>query len=204
MEKESLKSDTKFNLLDRDSFNVAIISVFSALTVLVGYLLYAIPNFELFSLMLFFCGFSFGKKNGLFISVISVTIFCFLNPMGPSHILLFATQISLYSILSLLGFFSFKYLKNKEYFKPTEDLFVLRVLILLGAVGFSWTFIYDIIATIGGYLPFIELSFEVWIPIFIAGIPFSVIHIVSNTLLYIFVLPAIIQISSKLFKISEF
>jgi len=45
MEKETLKSNTKFNLLDRDSFNVAIIGVFSALTVLVGYLLYAIPNF---------------------------------------------------------------------------------------------------------------------------------------------------------------
>jgi len=93
MEKESLKSDTKFNLLDRDSFNVAIISVFSALTVLVGYLLYAIPNFELFSLMLFFCGFSFGKKNGLFISVISVTIFCFL--IAPSARLKPCLQISL-------------------------------------------------------------------------------------------------------------
>ncbi len=201
MEEETLKTKSKFNLLDQESFNVAVIAVFSALSVLIGFILVAIPNFELFSLMMFFCGFSFGKKNGLSISMISVTIFVFLNPMGASHFLLFSAQLTLYSILSLLGFLVHKYLKNKEYFKPDLDLFVLKVLILFAGVGFSWTLMYDIIATIAGYLPFIEFSIEVYIPIFLAGIPFSVVHIVANTFLFIFVLPALIQINTKIMRV---
>jgi len=199
-EKKSENLKIKFNPLDRESFNVAIVGVFSALSVLAGYLLVAIPNFELFSLMLFFCGFSFGKKNGISISIISVTIFVFLNPMGASHALLFSAQLTLYSILSLLGFLVCKYLRNKEYFKPDLDLYVLKILILFAGVGFSWTLMYDIMATIAGYLPFIEFSIEVYIPILLAGIPFSVVHVVANTLLFIFVLPALIQINTKIMK----
>ncbi len=201
LEEDTTIKNKNISLLDNLTFNIAIIGVFSSLTVVSGLLLAVIPNFELFSLMIFLAGFLFGKKNGLLITAISVIIFAFLNPMGASHVFLFISQMISYSILCLSGIIINTFLNEKEYYKPAEDLYIFRVLILFGGVGFVWTIFSDIFLTLGMYIPLLGIESEIIVPILLAGIPFTIMHVISNILLFVFLLPALIQVSSKIMKI---
>lgn len=200
MEKETTIINKSISIFESESFNLAVVGVFSALIVLVGFLLAAIPNFELFSLMIFFSGFFFGKRNGLLISAISSTIFAFLNPMGASHIFLYLTQMTLYCFLSLIGSLASNFLEKKDYYKPEDDLYIFKILFLFGSVGFLWTLFANISFTLGMYVPSVGIGNDTIILIILAGIPFTIMHVVSNTLLFVFVLPALIQISVKTIK----
>ena len=200
-EEETIIKNKHTSLLDNLNFNIAIVGVFSSLTVVGGFLLAVVPNFELFSLMIFLSGFLFGKKSGLLITTISVIIFAFLNPMGASHIFLFGAQIISYLTLCLSGIIINTFLKEKEYYKPAEDLYIFQVLLIFGGIGFVWTIFSDIFLTLGMYIPLVGIASEIIVPILLAGIPFTIIHVISNTLLFIFVLPALIQICLKVIKL---
>ena len=51
--------------LERPSFRIVLISMFSALAIVLGYMLAYIPNIELFTLSIFLSGFILGKREGI-------------------------------------------------------------------------------------------------------------------------------------------
>ena len=103
--------------LEKPSFKIAILSTFAALAVVFGYMLAFIPNIEIFTLTIFLSGFILGKKEGLFVGLLSSIIFTLLNPLNPSPPPLFLYQITHYSLTGLLGGFLRHYFNKRDYFK---------------------------------------------------------------------------------------
>lgn len=183
--------------LERESFRIALLSIFTALAVVLGYLLATIPNIELFTLMIFLAGFIMGKRDGAIVGAMSSVIFIFFNPYGMSPIPLFGYQVFHYSLVGLIGGLTSDFLSNKEFFKPEKDLFVFPVILTFAIIGAAITFVYDIISTFIGALLFYG-TFEAFWTAYIIGLPFTTIHLIGNTLGFIFLLPALIQIIHKM------
>ena len=61
--------------LERKSFRVALLGIFTALAVVLGYALVFIPNIELFTLMIFLAGFIMGWSDCWFNELIYICIF---------------------------------------------------------------------------------------------------------------------------------
>ena len=183
--------------LKRRSFKIALLSIFTALAVVFGYMLVNIPNIELFTLIIFLSGFIMGKKEGMLVGLLSATIFCLFNLYGASPLPLLAYQLMHYSLTGLAGALTRNYLDKKSYFKPKEDLYVFRVIVLFGFIGGLITFIYDLLSTFFGAILFSQ-SINYFLTTYISGIVFTSIHLIGNILGFIFILPGLIQIIMKL------
>jgi uncharacterized membrane protein len=138
--------------LERASFRVALMGIFTALAVVLGFALVFIPNVELFTLMIFLAGFIMGKKDGAVVGLMSSFIFVFFNPYGVSPLPLFAYQLAHYALVGFLGGVMCSYLSRKEFFKPEDDLYVFPVLLIFALTGAVITFTFDVISTLIGAL----------------------------------------------------
>jgi uncharacterized membrane protein len=181
----------------KKSFRIALISIFSALTVVLGYLLAYIPNIELFTLLIFLSGFVMGKHDGSITGLLSSAIFTFFNPLGASPLPLFIYQLIHYSLTGYSGGLTRKYLNQKNYFRPREDLYNLRVLILFGLIGGIITFVYDILSTLFGGI-IVSFTIEYFMISYISGVFFTTAHLIGNILGFSLILPGLIQIILKI------
>ncbi|MHA1723921.1 MAG: hypothetical protein ACTSXH_03655 [Promethearchaeota archaeon] len=185
--------------LEKKSFHISLISMFTALAVVSGYLLASLPNIEVFTLMIFLSGFIIGKKDGAIVGLMSSVVFVFFNPYGASPLPLFCYQVIHYSLTGFTGGFAFDFLKSKPYFKPNNDLYTLPMMIIFGLMGAIITFIYDIITTIIGTIVFMG-TLDAFFIYYISGILFTTVHLIGNMLGFIFILPGLIQVIYKILK----
>jgi len=183
--------------LQRKSFRIALISMFSALVIVFGYMLAYLPNIEVVCLMVFLSGFILGKKDGIIVGLMSSFIFCFFNPLGVSPLPLLSFQLSFYAFDGFIGAKSSEFLKRKEFFQPKDDLYILPIMAFLGVIGAVLTFIFDILSTIVIALTDFG-TLDVFILYYITGIPFTTVHLIGNTLGYVFILPGLIHLIYKL------
>lgn len=183
--------------LERNSFRIALISTFTALAIVLGYLLAYIPNIELFTLMIFLSGFILGKRDGMMIGLLSSFIFCYFNPFGSSPLPLLAFQLFHYSITGFLGALTNDLLQRKKSFKSSEDLYKFSIMALLGIIGALITANFQIFSSIIYVLSFLG-SLNEFLPYFLTGSIFTAIHIIGNTLGFIFILPGLIQLIRKM------
>ena len=182
--------------LERKSFRIALISTLTALAIVLGYLLAYIPNIELFTLMIFLSGFILGKRDGMLIGLLSSFIFCYFNPFGSSPLPLLAFQLFHYSITGLIGALTNDLLQRKK-FKSSEDLYKFSVMVLLGIIGALITTNFQMFSSIIHVLTFLG-SLDKFLPYFLTGSIFTAIHIIGNTLGFIFILPGLIQLIRKM------
>jgi uncharacterized membrane protein len=195
--KDSIEHYNHSAWLRKQSFRVALIATFSALSVVLGYMLVYIPNIELFTLMIFLSGFVMGKRDGMIIGFLSSAIYTTLNPFGTSPLLLFAYQLLHYTLTGWSGGIIRSYLNKKEYFKPKADLYVLKILVIFGFTGAMLTFIYDILSTLfGGFI--VSYTIEYFLVTYFSGLIFTTVHLIGNVLGFIFILPGLIQLILKL------
>lgn len=177
--------------------SISFISIFTAITIVLGYLMAYIPNIEVFTMMIFLSGFIMSKKEGAIIGLLSSSIFTFFNPLGPSPPPLFLYQLFHYTMTGVLGGLTKDYLRRKEYFKPSEDMYVFRILLLFGFLGAIITFIFDILSTLfGGFV--VSVTIDYFVATYLLGIVFTSIHLIGNVLIFTFLLPGLIQIIVKL------
>ena len=183
--------------LERRSFRISLIATFTALAIVLGYAMAYIPNIEVFTLMIFLSGFIMGKKEGAIIGLLSASIFTFFNPFGSSPPLLFIYQLIHYSLTGLSGGLAKNFMLNRKFFKPKEDLYVYQVMVIFGVIGGLLTFIFDILSTLlGGFT--VSTSLDYFIASYLFGIVFTTVHLIGNILVFVFLLPGLIQIIMKL------
>jgi hypothetical protein len=183
--------------LDRNSFRIVLVSTFVALAIVLGYLLAYIPNIELFTLTIFLSGFILGKRDGMIVGFLSSLIFCFFNPLGASPLPLLAFQMIHYSFTGLLGALMSSLLQKGRSIKTEDDLYLLTIMIIFGVIGALITTSFQIFSS----LVDVAINFGTineFLPYFLTGSIFTVIHIVGNTLGFIFILPGLIQLIYKL------
>ena len=183
--------------LERKSFRISLIATFTALAIVLGYAMAYIPNIEVFTLMIFLSGFIMGKKEGAIIGLLSASIFTFFNPLGPSPPPLFIYQLIHYSLTGISGGLTKNFMLNRKFFKPKEDLYVFQVMVIFGVIGGILTFLFDILSTLfGGFM--VSTSIDYFIASYIFGIVCTTIHLIGNILVFVFLLPGLIQIIMKL------
>ncbi len=168
------------------SMRATLIGMFTAAAVAGTFALSPLPNVEIITFMAFIAGFLFGSRVGGLVGAFSMFLFSAISPYGSGlgYPFLLATQIVGMSVAGVVGGLLRRPLQG---FKSTS--FWARY--LFGVVGAAVTIFYDIITTIGFMYPVIPLSN--FLSVFIAGIPFTVVHVTSNVILLAFVAPPVVK-----------
>ena len=184
--------------LEKKSFRIALISTFTALGIVLGYLLAYIPNIELFTLTIFLSGYILGKRDGMIVGFLSSLIFCFFNPIG-AYLPLFAFQLTHYTLTGLVGALTNQFLSDRKVLREKKDFYTVPMMFLFGSLGFIITTSYQVFASL--VIVLVEFgTIEAFVPYFFnpVAIPFTIIHLVGNTLGFIFILPGLIQLVQKM------
>lgn len=151
--------------------SLAITAVLIALSVALGLLLFAIPNVEGISAVSFFSGAVLGAGGGALVGAVSMGLFSILNPMGPAAFPVLLAQVLGMALVGCSGA-----LWRRMVHTPRGAG------VLAGISGGVLTFVYDVLTNYG-----FAVLMGRWrdpIPFIAAGIPFSVMHIVSNILIF--------------------
>ena len=183
--------------LEKKSFRIALVSTFTALAIVLGYLLAYIPNVELFTLTIFLSGYILGKRDGMIVGFLSSLIFCFFNPIGASPLPLLAFQLTHYTLTGLIGAITKDLLKNRKFLRKNNDIYTISMMVILGTLGAIITISFQVLSSLVDVLLYFGTIKEFG-PYFLTGIPFTIIHIIGNTLGFIFILPGLIQLVQKM------
>lgn len=165
--------------------------IFIALVLGVGYALALVPNVELVTAMIFLSGVLMGVKRGIFVGIIGEFLFSALNPVGSGLLFppMLITQVISMGFIGAVGGLLRQYIIN---WKPKP----INV-IVIGAVSFTITLIYDIFVSLAFPIS-AGFNFKETIGVVVAsGIAFSVIHLIVNTIIFITLVPVTAQMIIK-------
>lgn len=159
----------------RFSLKIALIAIFAALSIGVGYLLSYIPNVELMSVFIFISGLIYGKYIGISVGLISSIIYYGWNPFGGFNPIVDTTCILCMVLFGLVGGFL-----TSNNFHDRQIEYSRKNMIKLATIGFILTLIFDIITNFAFAL-FMQLDLRA---VFLSGIPFMIIHLICNTIIF--------------------
>ena len=148
-------------------------SMLSAIAVVLGQSFAIIPNVEFITVIIFVAGTLGGFTGGVVTAITTTISFNYLNPLGPALPMIMAAQALGWSLTALGGslfarFFAAPITRRK-----------------LAAAGFLLTLPYEILVNLAFFLIFGEnLSMSAFFIVFWAALPFSLVHIISNTLIF--------------------
>jgi len=158
---------------------------FAAVAAAGGYLLMAVPNVEVFTLFLFLAGYSVGAWRGAIAAFAASILYFGLNPQGGLYPPLLISQI-LGAVLAPLAGSLFR--KNSRRGWATA--------ILCGLAGVLATFGYDLITNLA--YPFSAgFGMEQIIATLVLGLPFALVHIASNLLIFLLLAPSLLNLADK-------
>ncbi|MDH4212872.1 MAG: hypothetical protein OEV85_03030 [Candidatus Thorarchaeota archaeon] len=156
---------------------VSITAIMTALALVGNYALVAVPNLELGSTVLFVTAYIFGAHMAIWSTLIMSLLFGIINPWGGFIPQIWASQvigwIYIVTIAAIMG----RHSKSGKRIEPRKWE--------LAITGAFVTFIFEEITNLGYSITF-------GIPFILAAtaaIPFSVIHIISNTVIFSQVVP---------------
>jgi len=167
--------------------SAALVAILAATALTGNYALVGFPNVELSSVMVFLSGYLFGIPVGASVGLFAMTIFEFLNPWGP-----FIPPIGLAVIgcTMLSGVLGGAVGSGRRYNKHTGAKWYAAVA-LLGAV---FSIFFDLVTNYAYSVTF-------GVPFLVAlvmGVPFSVVHVISNLLLFGLLTPPVLRAAQYL------
>ena len=153
---------------------ISIIATFVSLCVATNYALVGVPNVKVMDFIVFIGGFCFGPFAGALMGVLSWAVYGAINPYGFVFQVWVATMFS-EAIYGLLGGLLGKSLASTNFSDER-----LNLSIFFGTMGFIVTLIYDLVTNVV-YASVFELPIIV---VIIFGTPFTILHEVSNALIF--------------------
>jgi hypothetical protein len=153
---------------------VSITAIMTALALVGNYALVAVPNLELGSTVLFVTAYIFGAHMAIWSALIMSLLFGIINPWGGFIPQIWASQVIGWFYIITIGSIMGRQSRKLEPHKWE-----------LAITGAFVTFIFEQITNLGYSITF-------GVPFFLAAtaaIPFSVIHIISNTIIFSQVVP---------------
>ncbi len=163
---------------------LARVAMFTAAAVALGYLLTIVPNFELISATVALAGLTLGASSGFVVGGFAMLIYGGLNAWGLPYPPVWAAQIT---GMGLMGM-TFGLLRSWLQQSPLK----IQV-IISGCFGLLLTFIYDSLTSLAFPLSAGLLHWHNWLAYFLLGLPFVVMHLVTNTLVFILLVPVVFQ-----------
>src|SRR5438445_8027576 len=161
---------------------VALIAVFTALSLGTNYVMIDIPNLKLMDALIFIAAFLFGLEVGLGSAISSWLIYGFINPYGQADpILLFflMTGECFYAIAGALlsrASAAQDLLNNPHPYR--------RAGLIFGLIDFQATFAYDVLTNFGSWIFKTSSLYQALIIGLITGVPFAIIHEASKLVFF--------------------
>ena len=167
--------------------NLVKAAIFSAVAIGMGFSLMLIPNIELITVVVFLSGLYLGIRWGGVVGMTSMAIYSGMNPMGSglSFPPLFAMQIIGMSLTGIIGG-----LVRPFFFVKQFNVFLISSLAIL---GFTVTLIYDMLTLIA-YPIAAGLGFSGMLAALIKGLGFTLLHEISNAIVFVVSIPRIIKL----------
>ena len=151
-------------------------ALFAAVGAAGGYLLMAIPNVEVVTLLMFAAGYALGLVHGLVAAVVTAILYFGLNPQGGMFPPMLAAQTAGLCAAPLAGFL-FRKLDHRLFKSEITRVFALAVTAVVITI---W---YDLLTNIA-FPIFTGMGINALVGFLIAGIPFSILHVVSNVVIF--------------------
>ena len=166
---------------------MALVAMFVALMVGSGWALAMVPNVELVTALAFTAGATLGPVLGAVTGASGMFLFSATNPVGSglAFPVLLAAQVTGQAVMGLLG----------GLFAGTDPdkLARRRYRALLAASGLGGTILYDGLTSISFPL-FAGAAVTEIIALLVSGLAFTVLHQVSNTMIFYLLVPRFIQV----------
>lgn len=153
---------------------MAISASLGSLGIVLSTIVVFVPNFELISVSIFLISLLFGLYYGLLAAISMSLVYEFIITMivGPASYL-FVFKLVCYITLALLA-------------GSARKLFLKLSFWELGIIGSIFALFYDIIVTIGFQIAVLQnkIAFSVLLVSFVGGTLFTIIHVISNFILF--------------------
>jgi hypothetical protein len=175
---------------------VALIAVFTAVSLGTNYAMIDIPNVKLMDAFVFIAAFLFGLDVGLGSAVSIWLIYGFINPWGQADFigLLFVTLGECFYAVS--GALLRRASVARDALQTARPYG--RMNVLFGLIGLQATFAYDVLTNFGTYIVRTSSVFQALIIGMITGAPFAILHEGSNLFFFATVVPIAIAASKRM------
>lgn len=165
--------------------------VFLALFWGLGYAFLYVPNVEFILFVAFLSGVFLGWTRGLFVALVGEGVFSIANPMGSglAYPPMLIAQLLSFGIIASVGY-GFRPILRKNKNKKKS------LIVIMGLTGFLLTFLYDSLTSLAFPLASGFKGAQIW-AVYLSGLPFYGIHILSNTLIFSLLGSFLIQFVDK-------
>ncbi len=161
------------------------LGLFAGTAVGAGYLLASVPNVELMSLIIALSGAVLGPLAGAVCGALAGAIFSLGNPFGPPPPLLLLAQITGHAMMGIMGWAG-----GIRILKGAAETSLRRGVVWAAIVALVGTFSYELLTNLSIVAMFEDTSLKV---ILIGAIPYSLIHLGVNTLLFVLFFPLLVR-----------
>jgi uncharacterized membrane protein len=175
---------------------VALIAVFTALSLGTNYAMIDIPNVKLMDALVFIAAFLFGIEVGLGSAISIWLIYGFINPYGQADPVLLFFLMTGECFYAVAGGFLSRASVARDLLNNARPF--RRVGLLFGLIGFQATFAYDVLTNFGSWIFKTSSLYQALTIGLITGVPFAIIHEASNLVFFATVVPLAIVASKRL------
>lgn len=168
------------------SSKIAKMGISIALAIALKWVLLQVPNVEPISFVVFSSGYILGAIEGGIVGLLTMLVYSVFNPYGMAPLPVLIAQVISMAFIGLTGGVV---AKLTWFSKANTTLKFLAI----GAIGLVLTLVYDILTNLA-----VAYMAGQLIPILIGGIVFSLVHIISNTIIFAVLSPAIFRVKMVL------
>ncbi len=158
---------------------IILMAIFIALAIAGGLVLAQFPNIELVTVVIFLSGLMLGATRGFVVGAVAEFLYSFFNPYGVAAPPLLIAQVISMAFAGVAGGL-LRFLVDRH----------LPPVWLLGVIGFSLTFVFDLLTTVSITL-FTGTGIAGFWAAAVLGLYFYIAHQVSNTLIFALLLPVL-------------
>ena len=168
--------------------NLVKAAIFTATAIALGFVFMLIPNVEFISVTVFIAGLTLGLGFGAMVGGTSMFIYSILNPLGSGliYIPLLLGQVIAMALIGMFGALTRKALLK---------LSIKLIIPIAGAIGCLCAIWYDGLTTMA-YPISAGYSWEETLAYSISGLIFTLMHVISNTLIFSIVVPGYLHRTS--------
>jgi uncharacterized membrane protein len=173
---------------------VALIAVFTALSLGTNYLMIDVPNVKLMDSLVFIAAFLFGLDVGVATGTCIWLVYGFVNPYGQASPILLSFLIAGESFYAIAG----GLLKRTS--AATQLLMkgnYRHATIVFGILGLVTTFAYDVLTNFGDKLPYTSSLYQAFLIGIITGAPFALFHELSNIAFFATIVPGALHATKR-------
>jgi uncharacterized membrane protein len=175
---------------------VALMAVFTALSLGTNYAMIDIPNVKLMDALIFIAAFLFGLEVGLGSAISIWLVYGFINPYGQADPILLVFLTTGECFYAIAGAFLSRASAARDLLNNVRPYG--RVGLLFGIVGFQATFAYDVLTNFGSWIFKTSSLYQALIIGLVTGVPFAIIHEASNIVFFATVVPLAIIASKRM------